>query len=112
MRQLQKGGPDVNSEYYSGWASYWNQPRTHTNITVLLKGLNYFLSLNASFNFFMFHGGTNFGLTTGANYYEDIVPEFYSPTLTSNDYDAPLDEAGDPTEKYFAIKQALKTAVI
>jgi len=31
----------------------------------------------------------------------------YSPQLTSYDYDAPLTEAGDPTEKYFAIRDVI-----
>ena len=36
----------------------------------------------------MFHGGTNFGLTNGAN-----DKGTYQPIVTSYDYDAPLDEA-------------------
>lgn len=39
----------------------------------------------------------------GANYDNDE----YKPQLTSYDYDAPLDEAGDPTPKYFAIRDLL-----
>jgi hypothetical protein len=31
----------------------------------------------------------------------------YLPVLTSYDYDAPLSEAGDPTEKYFAIRNVV-----
>ena len=31
----------------------------------------------------------------------------YQPDITSYDYDAPLDEAGDPTPKYFAIRDLL-----
>lgn len=40
---------------------------------------------------------------TGANY--DVS---YQPDITSYDYDAPLSEAGDPTPKYFAIRQVLE----
>jgi hypothetical protein len=39
---------------------------------------------------------------TGANYGDK-----YQPQLTSYDYDAPLSEAGDPTSKYFAIKEVI-----
>lgn len=67
--------------------------------------------MNASFNFYMFHGGTNFGFTSGANTNDTTDRLGYLPQLTSYDYDAPLDEAGDPTEKYFLIKQALQEAV-
>ena len=50
----------------------------------------------------MFHGGTNFGFTNGAN-----DKGIYEPIVTSYDYDAPLDEAGNPTEKYFAFRDVL-----
>jgi len=61
----------------------------------------------------MFHGGTNFGFTSGANTNgTTLAKSGYRPQLTSYDFSAPLDEAGDPTEKYHAIKQTLKKAVI
>lgn len=61
----------------------------------------------------MFHGGTNFGFTSGANTLGKTLDKAdYRPQITSYDFTAPLDEAGDPTEKYHAIKQALKEAVI
>jgi beta-galactosidase len=50
----------------------------------------------------MFHGGTNFGLTNGAN-----DKGRYLPLVTSYDYDAPLDEAGNPTEKYYALRDVI-----
>jgi beta-galactosidase len=50
----------------------------------------------------MFHGGTSFGFGSGAYY-----PGVYSPTPTSYDYDAPLNEAGDPTAKYFALREVI-----
>jgi len=40
---------------------------------------------------------------TGANGDADD----YSPQLTSYDYDAPLTEAGDPTDKYYAIRDVI-----
>ena len=51
----------------------------------------------------MFHGGTNFGFRAGANF-----SDRYQPDVTSYDYDAPLDEAGRPTPKYFAIRGLLE----
>ena len=50
----------------------------------------------------MFHGGTNFGLSNGAN-----DKGTYRPIVTSYDYDAPLDEAGNPTAKYWAFREVL-----
>lgn len=66
------------------------------------------LQSNASFNFYMFFGGTNFGFTAGAN---DGGPGKYNADITSYDYDAPLDEAGDPTDKYYKIRDKIKEFV-
>lgn len=109
MRSAQKRGPLVNSEYYVGWLSHWRNPMPLVNSYEIVKGLKSMLALNASINFYMFHGGTNFGFTSGANKYD--ILKSYLPQLTSYDYDAPLNEAGDPTEKYFAIKKTLEEAV-
>jgi beta-galactosidase len=59
--------------------------------------------MDASFNFYMFHGGTNFGFMSGANY--DLK---YEPTITSYDYNAPLNEAGDRTPTYYAIRNLME----
>jgi beta-galactosidase len=66
------------------------------------------LENNVSFNFFVAHGGTNFGFTSGANYDKehDIQPD-----ITSYDYDAPISEAGWATAKYTAIRNKLKEYV-
>lgn len=113
MRQVQKKGPLVNSEFYDGWVAFWDSPRPVRNSEDITRVLKYFLATNVSFNFFMFHGGTNFGFTSGANTNGTTLDKSgYRPQLTSYDFSAPLDEAGDPTEKYHAIKQVLKKAVI
>lgn len=62
------------------------------------------LQQNASVNFYMFFGGTNFGFTAGAN----SDGSSYAADLTSYDYDAPMDETGDPTPKYMAIRDVIK----
>ncbi|NXU31065.1 BGAL galactosidase, partial [Thalassarche chlororhynchos] len=51
---------------------------------------------------YMFHGGTNFAYWSGADFKDQ-----YKPVTTSYDYDAPLSEAGDPTEKLFAIRTVI-----
>jgi len=60
------------------------------------------IARGAHVNLYLFHGGTNFGFTAGANgsSYTD-----YAPTVTSYDYDCPLSEAGDPTAKYLACQR-------
>lgn len=111
MRTTQKRGPLVNSEYYAGWLSHWREPSPVVSSNVIVRTMKDMLALNASINFYMFHGGTNFGFTAGANKYENTKRLEYLPQLTSYDYNAPLDEAGDPTEKYFKIKKLLEETV-
>lgn len=53
----------------------------------------------------MFFGGTNFGFTAGANV---DGPGDYKADITSYDYDAPMSECGDPTEKYKALRDVIK----
>ena len=53
----------------------------------------------------MFEGGTSFGFMNGAEILKDSK---YCPEPTSYDYDAPLSEAGDPTDKYYAIKKVIE----
>lgn len=112
MRQVQKKGPLVNSELYVGWVTNWNKPRPHIRSKVIEKVLKHFLAINASFNFYMFHGGTNFGLTSGAvTIGTTLETVIYLPITTSYDFAAPLSEAGDPTENYYTIQRVLKENV-
>ena len=57
-----------------------------------------------SVNFYMCHGGTNFGFMNGANHNSSN----YEPTVTSYDYDAALSECGDITPKYRAFRKVLE----
>ncbi|CAG2059296.1 unnamed protein product, partial [Timema podura] len=63
------------------------------------------LKFPSSVNLYMFHGGTSFGFLNGAN----VQPNkpTYQPDVSSYDYDAPLSEAGDYTEKYHATKELI-----
>ena len=63
------------------------------------------LAAGASVNLYMFHGGTNFGLTNGAN-----DKGRYLPILTSYDYDAPLDEAGQPDGEVLRVPRRHRAA--
>ncbi|XP_060881169.1 beta-galactosidase-like [Metopolophium dirhodum] len=108
MRATQKRGPLVNSEFYAGWLSHWREPSPIISSYEVVETMKDMLALNASINFYMFHGGTNFGFTSGANKYDSLKNPGYLPQLTSYDYNSPLDEAGDPTEKYFKIKKLLE----
>ncbi|KAL4230010.1 Beta-galactosidase [Mactra antiquata] len=97
QRHKEPHGPLVNSEYYTGWLDHWGQNHSTVPTTAVAKSLDLQLALGANVNMYMFEGGTNFGFWNGANY-----P--YHPVPTSYDYDAPLTEAGDITDKYIQIR--------
>ncbi|XP_046827579.1 beta-galactosidase [Vespa crabro] len=103
MRQFQPRGPLINSEFYPGWLTHWEEPFQRVSANAVQQKLDEMLALGASVNIYMFYGGTNFGFTSGAN----GDSKSFNPQLTSYDYDAPLTEAGDPTEKYFLIRDVI-----
>ncbi|MFM9785543.1 beta-galactosidase, partial [Streptomyces scabiei] len=63
------------------------------------------LSAGLSINMYMFHGGTTRGFMTGANLKEDTP---FEPQISSYDYDAPLDEAGNATEKFMQFRNVIQ----
>jgi beta-galactosidase len=91
-------GPFYIAEWYPGWFDSWGSGK-HAVVAAeeKAKKLDAVLSAGLSINMYMFHGGTTRGFMNGANY-DDKQP--YSPQTASYDYDAPLDEAGNPTEKF------------
>jgi beta-galactosidase len=44
----QEFGPNVDSEFYSGWFDSWEQPHSQTATSVVCNGLDKILALNAS----------------------------------------------------------------
>jgi beta-galactosidase len=103
--ETEKLGRDVPvfcSELYPGWLTHWGEPWARVETDQVAAELGWLLANDKSFNFYVFHGGTNFGFWAGANF-----GDVYQPDVTSYDYDAPLDEMGRPTAKYFAIREVL-----
>jgi beta-galactosidase GanA len=100
--RLGRGVPIFCSELYPGWLTHWGEPWARVKTEEFLPDLRWLLDNGKSFSLYMFHGGTNFGFTAGANFSDK-----YQPDVTSYDYDAPLDEAGRPTPKYGAIRDLL-----
>ncbi|KAI5610085.1 beta-galactosidase isoform X1 [Silurus asotus] len=101
QRYAEPHGPLVNSEYYTGWLDHWGEPHSIVSTDAVVKTLEEILDLGANVNMYMFIGGTTFGYWNGAN-----TP--FAPQTTSYDFDAPLTEAGDLTQKYFAIRKVIK----
>ncbi|KFV70756.1 Beta-galactosidase, partial [Dryobates pubescens] len=100
QRSSEPTGPLVNSEFYTGWLDHWGHRHSVVPTQTIAKTLNEILERGANVNLYMFMGGTNFAYWNGAN-----MP--YMPQPTSYDYDAPLSEAGDLTEKYFALREVI-----
>ncbi len=97
-------GPYMVAEFYPGWLAHWAEPFPRVAAEDVVAQMKKYLDGGVSFNFYMLHGGTNFGFTSGANYNGD---HDIQPDLTSYDYDAPISEAGWPTHKYMAIREVL-----
>lgn len=102
LRREQPTGPLMCSEFWDGWFDHWGSHHRVADPAANAADLDDLLSAGASVNLYMFHGGTNFAFTNGAN-----DKSTYQPTITSYDYDAPLDEAGDPTAKYHAFREVI-----
>lgn len=91
------------SEYWPGWFDHWGHPHETRPIAPQIEDIDYILNRGAGINVYMFHGGTSFGFGAGSSY----INNKFLPDVTSYDYDAPLDESGRPTPKYFAYRKEL-----
>lgn len=91
------------SEYWPGWFDHWGHPHETRPIPPQIEDLDYILRRGTGINIYMFHGGTSFGFMAGATYDKGR----FLPDVTSYDYDAPLDESGRPTPKYYAYRKEL-----
>ncbi|MEP6951452.1 MAG: beta-galactosidase [Ginsengibacter sp.] len=102
-----KRNPDVpsfSSETYPGWLTHWKEAWQKIDTTGILGEVRYLLQHKRSFNLYVIHGGTNFGFTSGANAF---TPVQFQPDVTSYDYDAPVNEQGQPNRKYFALRNLI-----
>jgi len=96
--------PAFSSETYPGWLTHWKEKWQRPDTSGILRELRYLLSHHRSFNLYVVHGGTNFGFTAGANAFSPIQ---FQPDVTSYDYDAPIDEQGNATPKYYALRKLI-----
>lgn len=102
-RSINPGVPVFSSETYPGWLTHWGEKWQRPGIPSLIKEVTWLLDNKKSFNFYVAHGGTNFGFTAGAN----SGGKGYEPDVTSYDYDAPIDEQGRATPKYLALRELI-----
>ncbi|GAU98931.1 hypothetical protein RvY_10003 [Ramazzottius varieornatus] len=102
LRKYNPEGPLLNSEFYPGWIDHWGYEWNTVDTQDVLDTIQGMRAMNASFNIYPIRGGTNFGFVAGSNLGDD-----FQPVTTSYDFDAPLNEAGDPTEKYYRVRKLL-----
>jgi len=94
--------PRMCMEFWNGWFDHWGEEHHERTGGDAAGELADMLSKNMSVNFYMAHGGTNFGLRAGANHDGAL-----QPTTTSYDYDAPIAENGALTEKFRAFREVI-----
>lgn len=95
--------PLMSMEFWDGWFNRWREPvitRDAKDLAACVKEL----LPRASINLYMFIGGTNFGFYNGcsARGNTDL------PQITSYNYDAVLTEWGQPTAKFYEIREVIR----
>ncbi|KAJ6370065.1 hypothetical protein OIU76_028354 [Salix suchowensis] len=89
--------PKIWTENWSGWFKTWGSQDPHRTAEDLAFAVARFYQLGGAVqNYYMYHGGTNFGKTAGGPY-----------ITTSYDYDAPLDEYGNLNQPKWGHLKAL-----
>lgn len=102
LKELRPESPMMCSEYWSGWFDGWGTEHQTRPSTAMVNGIKTMLDNDISFSLYMTHGGTSFAQWAGAN------NKGYAPDCTSYDYDAPINEQGAPTAKYYELRNLLQ----
>ena len=107
LRSLRPDDPPFYMEFWLGWFENWKNPSRHTrSAEEVAREFDDIVRSGGNVNMYMFHGGTNFGFTAGAN--KASKDAEYTCDTTSYDYDAPITEWGDVTPKYFKLQEVVK----
>ncbi|XP_038697947.1 beta-galactosidase-like [Tripterygium wilfordii] len=94
-------GPKMFTENWTGWFKRWggrDPYRTAQDLAYSVALL--FQTGGVLNNYYMYHGGTNFGRSSGGPFY-----------VTSYDYDAPLDEYGNLNQPKWGHLEQLHAAI-
>lgn len=103
LKKVRPDGPFMSGEYWAGWFDHWGEHHHTTEAASNAAEYEGMLRQGYSVSMYMFHGGTSFGWMNGAN----SNGSNYEPDTTSYDYDAPLNESGQPTAKFMAFRDAI-----
>merc|ERR1719234_311603 len=113
---LQPDMPVMVMEWWTGWFDYWgvdHQTWSDEDFGRELQSILEYGEHGGHVNYYMYHGGTNFGWMNGANW--NVGQESgrfeYQPVTTSYDYDAPLSEHGNMTDKCTISQQLFRDVV-
>ncbi|WP_326706382.1 beta-galactosidase family protein [Streptomyces cyaneofuscatus] len=107
LRRHQPKGPLMCMEFWCGWFDHWGAEPVVRDPGQAAEALREILECGASVNIYMAHGGTNFAGWAGANRGGPVQDGEFQPTVTSYDYDAPVDEYGRATEKFHLFRKVL-----
>ena len=102
LGELRPNAPKMCSEFWSGWFDKWGARHETRPAKDMVEGMDEMLSKGISFSLYMTHGGTSFGHWAGAN-----SPGF-APDVTSYDYDAPINEYGHDTPKFWELRKMME----
>ncbi|MEU7580527.1 beta-galactosidase family protein [Streptomyces sp. NPDC041068] len=108
LRRHRSKGPLMCMEFWCGWFDHWGADHVTRDAADAADALREILECGASVNLYMAHGGTNFAGWAGANRGGGALHDGeLQPDVTSYDYDAPIDEFGRPTAKFWAFREIL-----
>ena len=102
LKELRPNAPLMCSEFWSVWFDKWGANHETRPAKDMVDGMDEMLQKGISFSLYMTHGGTSFGHWAGAN-----SPGF-APDVTSYDYDAPINEYGGTTDKFFKLRTMMQ----
>uniref|UniRef100_A0AAU2ABF9 Beta-galactosidase n=1 Tax=Streptomyces sp. NBC_00093 TaxID=2975649 RepID=A0AAU2ABF9_9ACTN len=113
LRRHRPTGPLMCMEFWCGWFDHWGTEHVVRDPEDAAQSLREILECGASVNIYVAHGGTSFAGWSGSNRAagDGTLGEAHEgalePDVTSYDYDAPIDEHGHPTEKFWRFREIL-----
>lgn len=95
--------PGAVLELWNGRQQHWGEEIVRRDVEEVAESVKTALENAELINLYMYHGGTNFGFMNGAlDFVNGLIVQ-----RTSYDVDAPLDEYGRRTPKYYAEQKVI-----
>ncbi|XP_051903797.1 beta-galactosidase-1-like protein 2 isoform X2 [Hippocampus zosterae] len=99
LNMIQPNRPTMVMDYWTGWYDVWGDLHHVLPPEDMVSTVREILKRGMSVNLYMFHGGTSFGFISGG-----LAEPSYKALVPSYDYDAPLSEAGEYTQKFHLLR--------